>query len=126
MTQPGETDAFSASHHVRVLREQSGERVCDYAVVNEQPPRLLLDAYAQGGQDPVEPDRAAIEALGVTVVGADVISETQTVRHDPQKLAEVIVKIIDRFVANRSSLVRTTPQSPAPAPRPDRGGALTP
>jgi uncharacterized cofD-like protein len=129
MTQPGETDAFSASNHVRVLREQSGECVCDYAVVNEQPPRLLLDAYAQGGQVPVEPDRAAIEALGVTVIGADVISETQTVRHDPQKLAEVIVKIIDRFVANRSSLVRISSQNhaaPVSPARDERGGALAP
>jgi uncharacterized cofD-like protein len=126
MTQPGETDAFSASHHVRVLREQAGEGVCDYAVINEQPPRLLLDAYAQGGQIPVKFDRAAIEELGVKVIGADVISETQTVRHDPQKLAEVILKIIDRFVANRSSLVRITPQSASAPSRPDRGGALAP
>lgn len=105
MTQPGETDDFSASNHVRVLREQAGEHVCDYAVINERPPRRLLDAYAQGGQVPVKPDRRAIEELGVTVIGADVISETQTVRHDPQKLADVVLKIIDRFVANRSSLV---------------------
>lgn len=109
MTQPGETDAFTASAHVRTLLEQAGRRICDYAIVNEQPPRRLLEAYAEEGQAPVAPDRTAIEALGVRVVGASVISETQTVRHDPARLAEVVLKLIDDHVAARASFVRPAP-----------------
>lgn len=106
MTQPGETDSFNASAHVRTLLAHAEARVCDYAIVNEQPPQRLLVAYAEGGQQPVDPDRAAIEALGVKVVGANVISETQTVRHDPQRLADVVLRLIDEHVALRASFVR--------------------
>jgi uncharacterized cofD-like protein len=113
MTQPGETDDYTAAKHVAVLFEQSGARVCDYTIVNLEPPQRLLETYAVGGQIPVEPDREAIEALGVRVVGARVISETDTVRHDPQKLAEVVLKLIDECIAERSSFVRLS--APAPA-----------
>lgn len=106
MTQPGETDDFTASAHVRTLLALAGTRVCDYAILNEQPPEKLLEAYAEGGQQPVDPDRAAIEALGVRVVGESVISETQTVRHDPTRLADVVLRLIDEHVASRATFVR--------------------
>jgi uncharacterized cofD-like protein len=112
MTQPGETDSFTASDHVGALLEQSGARVCEYAVVNLEPPRRLLETYAEGGQTPVAPDRDQIEALGVRVVDARVISETETVRHDPQKLADVVVKLIDDCVAERASFVRISSTIP--------------
>jgi len=113
MTQPGETDGFSASKHVKTLLEQARARVCDYAIVNEEPPKRLLEAYAEEGQIPVVPDTAAIEALGVRVVSANVISETDTVRHDPQRLADVVLKLVDDYVAQRSSFVRLA-TGPAP------------
>ncbi|HMD03010.1 MAG TPA: YvcK family protein [Candidatus Baltobacteraceae bacterium] len=114
MTQPGETDGFTASQHVYALFDQAGARVCDYAIVNEEPPKLLLETYAEEGQVPVVPDVAAIEALGVRVVRARVISETQTVRHDPQKLADVVLKLVDDYVAEHSSFVRLAVPPPAP------------
>ncbi|GAC1306412.1 MAG: YvcK family protein [Vulcanimicrobiaceae bacterium] len=106
MTQPGETDAFTASAHVRVLLEQAQARVCDTVVINEEPPRKLLEVYAEEGQLPVAPDRAVIEAMGLRVVGASVVSETSTVRHDPTRLADVVLRLIDEHVAKRSSFVR--------------------
>jgi uncharacterized cofD-like protein len=115
MTQPGETDAFTASAHVRTLIEHAGARVCDTVIVNEEPPRRLLEAYEKEGQVPVTPDREALEAMGVRVVGAAVISETLTVRHDPQRLADVVLKLIDEHVARRSSFVRmSAPAAPLP------------
>jgi uncharacterized cofD-like protein len=115
MTQPGETDAFTASAHVRALFEQAGARVCDTVIVNEEPPRKLLEAYAVEGQIPVAPDRAALETLGVRVVGAAVISETVTVRHDPARLADIVLKLIDEHVAQRSSFVRLPTMPPKEA-----------
>jgi uncharacterized cofD-like protein len=113
MTQPGETDGYAASDHVDALLEQSGARVCDYAVVNLEPPKRLLETYAEGGQMPVAPDREKIEALGIRVVDARVISETDTVRHDPQKLADVVLKLIDDSLAERASFVRISSSMPA-------------
>jgi uncharacterized cofD-like protein len=115
MTQPGETTGMTASGHLRALFEQSGKRVCDFAIVNDDPPQKLIDLYAQEGQVPVTVDADAMHALGVEVVEAPVISETNTVRHDPTKLANVVIETIDRAVAERATFVK-----PASAYR--RGG----
>ena len=40
------------------------------------------------------------------------ISETETVRHDPEKLAAVVVGVIDQQIAQRASYVKF---NPAPA-----------
>jgi uncharacterized cofD-like protein len=106
MTQPGETDGMTAADHVEALLRNSGERVCDYAIVNDEPPSRLLGAYAEEGQVPVEPDCDRIAALGVEPVTAAVIGETQMVRHDPEKLASVVLGIIDRTVADRATLMK--------------------
>ena len=83
--------------------------------------KRLLEAYAEEGQIPVVPDVAAIEALGIRAVRASVISETDTVRHDPQRLADVVLKLVDDYVAQRSSFVRLA-TSPAPVREAATGG----
>jgi uncharacterized cofD-like protein len=106
MTQPGETDNMTAADHVEALLENAGEHVCDYVIVNDERPSRLLAAYAQEGQVPVEPDVERIAALGVEPVEAGVIGETDTVRHDPKRLAAVVFSIVDRTVAQRATLVK--------------------
>ncbi len=106
MTQPGETDGMTAADHVKALLANAGERVCDYVIVNDQPPSRLLAAYAQERQVPVEPDTERISALGLEPVPATVIGETEMVRHDPDKLATVVMAIVDRTVADRATLVK--------------------
>ena len=116
MTQPGETDAFSASKHVEALLSHAGAKVCDYAIVNSRAPRRLRDLYAEEGQVWVEPDLDSITKLGVRPVLADVLSETTNVRHDPEKLAEVVVNLIAEAIAERATFVkkRTPPAAIAP------------
>lgn len=116
MTQPGETDAYTASQHVQALLAQTGAKVCDVAIVNEEPPRRLAEAYAQEGQLPVVADTAAIEALGIRPMRARVISETQTVRHDSEKLAEVVIQIVDDAIAQRAAFIKRA--GPTPQTRP--------
>jgi uncharacterized cofD-like protein len=106
MTQPGETEGMTAADHVEALLVNAGERVCDYVLVNDEPPSRLLGAYAEEGQVPVEPDVDRIAALGLEPVRAAVIGETETVRHDPEKLANVVLSVIDRTVAQRATLVK--------------------
>jgi 2-phospho-L-lactate transferase/gluconeogenesis factor (CofD/UPF0052 family) len=106
MTQPGETAGMTACDHVAALLANAGERVCDYVIVNDEPPSRLLAAYAEEGQVPVEPDVQRIAALGLEAVRAAVISETETVRHDPNKLASVVFSIVDRTVADRATLMK--------------------
>jgi len=106
MTQPGETDGMSAADHIAALLENAGARVCDYAIVNVEPPSKLRDMYAEEGQLPVKPDLERIRQLGLTPVEAPVISETATVRHDPEKLAQVVIGIVDRTVAQRATYMK--------------------
>ena len=112
MTQPGETDNYTAARHVEALMGNAGARVCDVVIVNDELPRRLLDVYAEERQLPVVVDKLKLDRLGVQTVRASVISETQTVRHDPEKLAAVVIGVIDAQVAQRASYVKF---KPAPA-----------
>jgi uncharacterized cofD-like protein len=107
MTQPGETDGFSASEHLEALQSATSKRIVEYIVINDERPKLLVERYAQEHQEPVEVDSAALHALGVREKRASVMSETNTVRHDSAKLARVVVSIIDEALKERSSYVRS-------------------
>ncbi len=106
MTQPGETDSLSASQHVEALSANVSERVFDYVITNARAPERLREKYEAEGQIPVEPDVERIRMLGFTPIIADVISENQTVRHDSEKLANVVIDVIDHAIAARATLVR--------------------
>lgn len=96
MTQPGETDGFSAADHVRTILDHGGGGLIDYALVNvEEVAACLLENYARQGACPVLPDIEAIEALGVKVVRSRLINETNWVRHDPVRLAKMILSMQD-------------------------------
>jgi hypothetical protein len=97
---------MTAADHVEALLENAGARVCDYVIVNDERPSRLLAAYAEEGQIPVEPDLERIAELGVEPVTAGVIGETDTVRHDPDRLAAAVFSIVDRTVAQRATLVK--------------------
>ena len=96
MTQPGETRGFRASDHVRVLLEQGGRGIFDYALVNARRPSNadLLARYSLEGAEPVEPDLDAIRALGLRPISEDLISEEELVRHDPRKITAALLQLL--------------------------------
>jgi len=101
MTQPGETDGFTASQHVKAIFDHVGPGVIDYVVVNtQQVESNLRDVYARQGAYPVAADVKALEELGVKVVEANLISETNWVRHDPLKLSRTIISMVYKLKAN--------------------------
>lgn len=97
MTQPGETDSFSAGDHLDVLLRHAGEPLIDYALVNLAFPASRLTAkYKAEGADPVLADLRRIEKMGIEPIGANLISETELVRHDSDRLARAIIDLIAR------------------------------
>ena len=96
MTQPGETDDFTASQHLRVIADHApGKRLFDYALINKEPPsHEILEKYEKYGQRFVTPDVEEIRRMGYTPVAVNLISQTDIVRHDPARLAEEIYRII--------------------------------
>jgi len=95
MTQPGETDGYTASDHVRAVARHTDQRVFQYVLVNqERPSKELLEKYAAEKQFFVEPDAAAIREMGYRPIVGGYISQTDVVRHDPEKLAQAILKLV--------------------------------
>jgi uncharacterized cofD-like protein len=97
MTQPGETNDFSASDHVKALISQAGLPVFDYVLVNtEKPNEKLQERYAGVGSRWVTPDVEEIRKLGLRPITGDFISQNDVVRHDSKKLAEAICRVVNR------------------------------
>ncbi len=89
MTQPGETDGFTASDHLSVVMDYLGGKP-DLYLCNDAIPRRLERHYRQEGQIPVRPDHKKIQSLGVRTLYADLMMEHDRVRHDPARLANAI------------------------------------
>mgnify|MGYP000072194889 CR=1 FL=1 len=95
MTQPGETDGFRASDHLRAIREQVGKEVADWAVVNVgRPGEERMERYRSRGAELVEPDVENLEGMGVRVVPADLVNRGGLVRHDVRKLSRVLRALV--------------------------------
>ncbi len=112
MTQPGETEGLSAGEHLqallRALGQPTAHQLIDYILVNDEKPTLLVERYAQERQEPVQIDTELLEALGVRSKCAAVMSESENVRHDPNKLARVVVELVDDVLKARASYIRST------------------
>jgi 2-phospho-L-lactate transferase/gluconeogenesis factor (CofD/UPF0052 family) len=97
MTQPGETDGYTAEDHLRAIVEHAG-LVVDVMIMNgRRPSEAILNAYAEQNQVPVSFDTEAIRELGVTPFFGDIIAEGNYVRHDAEALAETIFRLYDRY-----------------------------
>jgi len=98
MTQPGETDGFTASDHIRVVAQHApNKKLFTHTLVNtEMPAAELLARYEQYGQKFVSPDVEAIRTMGYIPVVGNFISYQDVVRHDPARLAQAIVRIINK------------------------------
>ena len=98
MTQPGETDGYTASMHAEAILKHAGRGTIDFMLVNNTPISEALRAqYAAQGIYPVAVDEEAINALGIGFVAADIISQADAVRHDPDKLSRNIMRMIYDF-----------------------------
>jgi len=109
MTQPGETDGKDAVHHLdRVLEMIPGG--VDVVVVHAG----ALDGasvahYGAQGQQPVVVDVGALAERGVRVVTADVAESDRVVRHEPERLADVLVPLAAEGAVRRAESASAYP-----------------
>ncbi|MDB9535355.1 YvcK family protein [Dolichospermum planctonicum CS-1226] len=96
MTQPGETDGYSVSDHIQAIDKAcDNKRLFDAVLVHKKiPSAQALIRYAQQNAHPVFLDREAVIRLGRRIIPANILFEDENgaVRHDPQKLAKVLLK----------------------------------
>lgn len=98
MTQPGETDGYSASSHIKALIEHSHPAVIDYCIVNTgKIPQGLLARYTFEQSFQVVNDRKKIEHMGYRVVEDDTILIQNFIRHDPMKLARIVLDLLEEI-----------------------------
>lgn len=98
MTQPGETDGFSVSDHIKTLvKHAKYEKIIDAVLVNTELPEALIAPYRDAGSEPVVVDTNEISKLGIEIVQKNLIEDkrfedghSSFVRHSPGRLARII------------------------------------
>ena len=94
MTQPGETDAYTAEQHLKALLDHSYPGLVDIIVVNnESVPAELADRYKEQNAYPVTFNRAALQSMGVQVIEAPMVSRVNLARHDPERLGGLMYRL---------------------------------
>ncbi|HEV2707548.1 MAG TPA: gluconeogenesis factor YvcK family protein [Pyrinomonadaceae bacterium] len=95
MTQPGETDGYTARRHLDTVRRYAPEIRFDYTIVNDRPisEEQAARYAAEGARQIGMTDHLLEEVFGqeTEIVRADLLDEGEKVRHSPEKLARVII-----------------------------------
>lgn len=96
MTQPGETDDFTAADHLKTLINYGGKKCVDYVIANNGTiPDDIKERYLKEGSKLVELDRDNIKGLGVEIVEENLVKITKGyVKHDSEYLADIIMKTV--------------------------------
>lgn len=96
MTQPGETDGFKVSDHIKTLIKHVGKNVIDYVVVNIGTiSNELEEKYKEENSQLVKLDKKELDKLGIDVVEANLIKiKNGTIRHDHEELANVLTRYV--------------------------------
>lgn len=95
MTQPGETTGFGVLEHVLELEKYLSGKVADVIIVNSERVRPDLEKrYRDDGAAPVVADIAALRERGYRVISASLLRQDDTVRHDPDRLARAVMRLV--------------------------------
>ncbi len=114
MTQPGETDNYSVSDHIKAIFEHMAKSgasdykilekpLVDAVLVNNQLPNNLAKKYEEKDSLPVELDTGEIKKLGLEIVTSKLIEDNKDgfVRHSPSRLAKSIYYWFKKNEKNR-------------------------
>lgn len=97
MTQPGESDSFTAAEHVVAIQANVDQRVFDHVLMNTGvPSEAAIEKYRGSGQHYVDPDGDRIRAMGFRVTAGNYMSESDYVRHDPLRVAARLMDLLNR------------------------------
>jgi len=98
MTQPGETDGYSAADHLWAIVDHAGESVVDACLINNaEVPADALKRYQTGDSFPVHPDADQIRARGYKVFATDLLEVDNFIRHDSEKLTKALIRLIEQY-----------------------------
>jgi uncharacterized cofD-like protein len=85
-TQPGETDGFSAGDHAQAIERHIGLDLFDFVLANSNDREPLPNDWGLAPVTTTHPAHA-----GYQLITSDVVDEERPWRHDPDKLARVLM-----------------------------------
>ena len=96
MTQPGETDDYTVSDHIRAINRQAGGKVIDFVIANNgDVDPAVLQRYVAHGSPPVLIDKKEVSQTGATRILSNLNNKETSAPHDTKKLANVLFDLIN-------------------------------
>ena len=99
-TQPGETDSFSVSDHIKMLNSYLEDRKVDVVIANKEKidPKMAKKYETEEQKDPVLIDYEELKEMGVELIEDDlvIIDEDNTLKHNSLKLSSLIFSYLMR------------------------------
>ena len=105
MNKKGQTPRFTVKDHLNELKRYIGKDVFDHIIVNNsEPPKELIEDYSEEGEMVKNDLRSDSRVVEASLLSND-LKEVQKgdtlkrnlIRHDSQKLATELMKIVDSF-----------------------------
>lgn len=94
MTEPGDTDGYTAADFLQALRRHTPQVPIHAVLVNSaRIPGELSERYAAEGAAPMPVEVEVLKAVGCRPVERDLLGGGPLVRHDPQKLARAVLEL---------------------------------
>jgi 2-phospho-L-lactate transferase/gluconeogenesis factor (CofD/UPF0052 family) len=95
MTQRNESLGLTASEHIARIYEHAGREIFDFALLNTAPISwAVLERYAREQAQPIVADVDEVEKLGVAAVRGAFAHEGQVLRHDYDRVADVLLSLV--------------------------------
>ena len=94
-TKWGETNNFTATDFVRTLLAHLKKDSVDYLVCNTTPLEpTLIENYQKEGAIPIHVDKEELLPYAHTLLAEDVVTQTDVVRHDAEKISKLIMSLV--------------------------------
>ena len=96
MTEPGQTDNYTLSDHIKAIQEHAGKDIFDYCIYDtgEIVPEFVR-RYNKEGKDLVEQDAAKAKEEGVKLIQRNLsYIDGEYIRHNPDAIASAIIELV--------------------------------
>lgn len=96
MTEPGQTDNYSLSDHIKAIQEHAGKGIVDYCIYDtgEIIPEFVR-RYNKEGQELVEQDTAKAKEEGIKLLQRNLsYIDGEFIRHNPDAIASSIIELV--------------------------------
>jgi len=96
MTEPGQTDNYSLSEHIKAIHEHTGKGIIDYCIYDtgEIVPEFVR-RYNREGADLVEQDTSKAKEEGIKLIQRNLSHiDGEFIRHNPDAIASSIIELV--------------------------------